>query len=289
MGVVALAAALASAAGQGGELRSGRDYVAGPWGQIHVRVFAPAAPSGSVPLLLIHKMVWSSVQFERVQPLLAAHGVRSIAVDLPGYGLSDAPTAQPSADEYTDALLAVLAHYHLARVDLLGVDTGATLAVDFAIRHPSQTRRLILDGPPLFDKATAERLLQEPKFDRAAQPNGAEFSERVRAMQAGIPAGSLSDEAIHEGVLQFFQAGPDYLFAHHAVFSFDLHAALLKVRCPTLLLDSSGSLLHQAALQAHQLRPDFKYIELPFSGMMVSFDDPASWSAAVAKFVAPAP
>ena len=37
---------------------------------------------------MLHKMVWSSVQFEKVQPLLAAQGIRSAAVDLPGYGMS---------------------------------------------------------------------------------------------------------------------------------------------------------------------------------------------------------
>lgn len=67
-----------------------RAYVDGPWGQIHLRI---AGPKHGPVVLLIHKMVWSSVEFSRVQPLLAARGVRTIAVDLPGYGLSDGPAA----------------------------------------------------------------------------------------------------------------------------------------------------------------------------------------------------
>src|ERR1700710_1551669 len=74
-----------------------RAYVDGRWGQIHVRV---AGPENGPTVVLVHKMVWSSIEFSKAQPWLAARGIRSIAVDLPGYGLSDSPDKQPSADDY---------------------------------------------------------------------------------------------------------------------------------------------------------------------------------------------
>ncbi len=80
-----------------------QDYVDGPWGQIHVRVDGPAA-SGAPTVFLIHQVVWSSAQFKNAQPQLAALGVRSIAVDLPGYGLSDGPDHVPDADAYRGSL-----------------------------------------------------------------------------------------------------------------------------------------------------------------------------------------
>lgn len=263
-----------------------REYVAGPWGQIHVRVSGRA---GDPTVILIHKMVWSSVQFEKVQPLLAAEGVRSIAVDLPGYGLSDGPELQPTADQYADALLPILTHFHLKTVSLLGVDTGATIAAAFAARYPDRVQKLILDGPPLFDPATAQKLLNEPRFDRAPQPNSAEFAKRLDSIQSSIPPGSLSDAAMHEGLLQFFLAGPNYWYGHHAVFSYDLRTTLLQVHCPTLILNSKGSLLNAAAKQVHSLRPDFSYVELEWPGMMVSFDAPDAWSAAVSGYLTKRP
>lgn len=56
-------------------------------------------------VVMLHRMTWSSVQFENVQPLLAELGVRSIAVDLSGYGMSDGPKQVPTAVQYADSLL----------------------------------------------------------------------------------------------------------------------------------------------------------------------------------------
>ncbi len=120
-----------------------RAYVNGRWGQIHVRVYGQA---GQPTLILLHKMVWSSLEFEHAQPVLARLGVRSIAVDLPGYGLSDPPPSQPTADDFADDLLPVLEAFRLKKADILGTDTGATVAVAFDKRHPDRVRHLILEG-----------------------------------------------------------------------------------------------------------------------------------------------
>lgn len=121
-----------------------RAYVDGRWGQIHVRIMGPAT---GPTVLLIHKMVWSSVEFVKAQPLLAARGIRSIAVDLPGYGLSAGPATQARAEEYADDLLPVLDHFNVKRAILLGANTGATLAAAFALCHPTRTAAVVLDGP----------------------------------------------------------------------------------------------------------------------------------------------
>jgi pimeloyl-ACP methyl ester carboxylesterase len=94
-----------------------RTYVQGRWGQIHVRV---DGPQDGLVVVLVHKMVWSSVEFSKAQPVLARRGIRSIAIDLPGYGLSDSPDAQPTADEYADALLPVFDAHKVQKAVVVG-------------------------------------------------------------------------------------------------------------------------------------------------------------------------
>jgi pimeloyl-ACP methyl ester carboxylesterase len=269
------------------DTRISRAYIDGAWGQMHVRV---AGPKDGAAVILLHKMVWSSVEFEKVQPLLAAAGIRSIAVDIPGYGLSDGPDHEPTAADYANALLPVLDYYHLAKAAFLGVDSGATIVTAFADQHPERVTRLIIDGPPLFDAATTAKLLQEPEFDRTPQPGGAEFTRRWNSVQASIAPGSLSLEAMHTGELQFFEASPSYLYGHHAIFKYDLLSALKRIKVPTALVNAKGGLQYKTALDIKQhIRPDFDYVELDWPGMMVSFDDPQPWAAAVAKLVASDP
>ena len=70
-----------------------RAYADTPYGQLHYR----HAGEGE-PLLLIHQTATSSYAYEPVMAYLAS-SCRVIAVDTPGYGMSDYPTNR----EYTAA------------------------------------------------------------------------------------------------------------------------------------------------------------------------------------------
>jgi hypothetical protein len=71
-----------------GLMRGGKGYVSTPMGQVHYRLVR--ASEGPV-LVLLHQTPWSMNQYAEVQACLAAHGVSSLAIDTPGYGLSDPP------------------------------------------------------------------------------------------------------------------------------------------------------------------------------------------------------
>jgi pimeloyl-ACP methyl ester carboxylesterase len=255
-----------------------RAYIEGPWGQIHVRI---AGPENGPTILLIHKMVWSSVEFTHVQPLLAERGIRSIAVDLPGYGLSDEPAAQPSADDYADAMIPVLDALHVHRAVVAGTDTGATIAAAFGLRHPDRTADLILEGLPIFKGKMLEDLLAEPEFDRTAKRGAATLIARWGMIDA-MGGGSLSPELMQTGILQFFGAGQHYLYGHQAIFRYDLEAALGKLRVPVMLLSYPGDQLHAQAVAAKAAHPAFTLIEIDAPRMMADFQFPQLWARAVA-------
>lgn len=117
------------------------------------RVHVIEAGEGA-PLVLIHGSGPSALLF---LPLMRRmEGVRAIAVDRPGFGLSD-PT-EPAAMSYRDAAVAwvssIIDALELGETALLGNSTGGTWALWYALAHPGRVRRLVLLGaPPLVEGA----------------------------------------------------------------------------------------------------------------------------------------
>jgi pimeloyl-ACP methyl ester carboxylesterase len=90
-------------------------------------------------------------------PLLdELHGVRAIAPDLPGVGLSD--PAELPADRYRETAVAwldrLLDTLELDATTLVGHSGGGVWALWYALAHPDRVRRLVLIGPPALPKTS---------------------------------------------------------------------------------------------------------------------------------------
>ena len=90
-------------------------------------------------------------------PLLdELHGVRAIAPDLPGVGLSD-PIDLPQ-DRYRETAVAwldrLLDTLELDATTLVGHSGGGVWALWYALAHPDRVRRLVLIGPPALPKTS---------------------------------------------------------------------------------------------------------------------------------------
>jgi haloacetate dehalogenase len=118
------------------------------------KIFARVGGSGP-PLLLLHGHPQSNVMWHRVAPELAPHFTLVIA-DLPGYGWSVAPPAQPDHAPYTKRAMATvmieimdkLGHAHFS---LAGHDRGGRVAYRLALDHPGRIERLaVLDIVPTY-------------------------------------------------------------------------------------------------------------------------------------------
>jgi pimeloyl-ACP methyl ester carboxylesterase len=103
------------------------------------------------PLVLLHGSGPTALLF---LPLLERlTGVRAIAVDRPGFGLSDASERSPEAYRAAavDSLTRILDGLGLAKTALLGNSMGGTWALWYALAHPERVSRLVLLGaPPLL-------------------------------------------------------------------------------------------------------------------------------------------
>jgi haloalkane dehalogenase len=263
-----------------------REYVDGAFGQIHVQ----HDPSAGQPVVLLHQAIMASGQFDAVFPHLIARGLRPIAIDMPGFGLSDAPPRQPVIADYARAVAPVLDALGLSRAVIAGHHTGALAATEFALAHPERVRAVVLHGAMVIsaeDRAAMIQALCEPERAFRARPEGAHFVEVAR-LRESLAAGSIAPDRITDYVIQAMQAYRQgaYGFGHAAALAYDHAEPLQRLRGPALLVTNTGDLSHPGALAARALRPDFAWAQLPGGGIDICDQDPKGWAQAIADFIA---
>ena len=96
------------------------------------------------PLLLIHGFMGSSYDFHAVMPGLAE--IRPvIAVDLPGFGLSDkSPDLDYSKQRMADVLLRFMSILEYDQYDIIGHSMGGEIALRMTLMEPQHMSRLVL-------------------------------------------------------------------------------------------------------------------------------------------------
>jgi len=265
--------------GVGALKSSTRGYVETPMGQVHYLM-----QGEGVPVLLLHQTPWFSVQFARVLPHLADRGIQAIAPDRPGYGLSDPPDEPKTMDAYADNLVHVLDALGLERVAVVGHNTGASVAVEFARRHPDRVTKLVLHGTPLYTKEEQAVRLARPHWDRWLEADGSHlkdyFAGRGRIVPSDAPL-----QGLQWSVLAFFLAGETEWYGHQAAFSYDMEAAIKELTVPTFLFAHEGDALASQTKRASDLRPDFDYKEYARAYSHIMYDDPKPWADKVADYI----
>src|SRR5262245_34907734 len=98
------------------------------------------------PVLLIHGLGGSIESWaHNIEEL--ARNFRIIAVDLPGFGLSDKPRMIYTIRLYREFITQFLKHMRLDRVSIVGSSLGGQVAAEVAINHPSIVKKLVLISP----------------------------------------------------------------------------------------------------------------------------------------------
>jgi pimeloyl-ACP methyl ester carboxylesterase len=118
------------------------------------------------PLVLLHGYPDNLQIWTALAPRLAGrHGV--ITIDWPGMGGSDAWDGGATPVHMADRLLALVDHWGLEKVTLLGMDMGGQPTLAFAARHPERTERIVVmnslvlaDEPTSWDRSPASFRLE---------------------------------------------------------------------------------------------------------------------------------
>jgi pimeloyl-ACP methyl ester carboxylesterase/DNA-binding CsgD family transcriptional regulator len=114
----------------------------GQTGRIALSDFGPA--SGQ-PVLLFHSAATGSLLDRRLVRTLQARGMRPIAVERPGFGLTDPPERDEAGTALTD-LIDVMDAFGLKKVRL-ACRGGEGVALAFGLKHPDRLERAVLINP----------------------------------------------------------------------------------------------------------------------------------------------
>lgn len=138
-------------------------------GGVSLRV-AESGDSGAPPVLLLHGWGASLYMWRDWFAPLAAAGLRAIAVDLPGHGLSDKP--DDPASYRLESVVAVLRELldveRLAPVVVVAQSMAGTVALELVLAGESRIAKLALVNPACFGRIRLQalgRLVSPPAVD----------------------------------------------------------------------------------------------------------------------------
>jgi len=260
-----------------------RSFIRIDEGLIHYRHTGPIGP-GTRPLIMLHASPASSQSQESLAKLLT--GTSLIMPDTPGNGLSSPPnTAKPDIVTYADMLDRTCVALGLTEIDLYGTHTGAHIAIEWAIAHPTRIRRLILDGVALMPEAERTEFLEHYAPPQKPDISGTQFPwawNMIRDQMIFWPhykkdaahlrqGGAFDAQTLHSLTLDLLGSLETYHQPYEAVFRHDPTTRLPLVKTPTLWLEDAASPLDtdvSAALVASM--PDAKRLHVTDLGSRAS-------------------
>lgn len=124
---------------------------------LHVELDPPTPAPGRPTALLLHGFPSNTYTFHELAPALVERGFNTVAVDLPGFGLTERPQPPDFAggfDPYTPEAQVRLVAALLAALDVdaavvVGHASGARLALELALDEPDLVTSLVLIGGTL--------------------------------------------------------------------------------------------------------------------------------------------
>jgi pimeloyl-ACP methyl ester carboxylesterase len=216
-----------------------RHYIDGPFGQMHVRM---AGKASAKPALVCFHM--SPMSGRIYTNFIAAMGEDrlAIAIDTPGFGMSDTPGSPPEIGDYARAMAVAIDALGIAGpVDLMGYHTGSMIACDVARARPDQVRRLILVSAPIFTDGEREAMktLYAPE---APQADGSHILKRWQGwlrhnQPSGLPLEDIAD-MFPDALLGRGRAW----WGHRAAFNHLPDMGLPDVRQPVMVINGEDDL-----------------------------------------------
>jgi pimeloyl-ACP methyl ester carboxylesterase len=217
-----------------------RAYAEGPSGQVH---YYDAGGSGR-PIILVHQSPTSAIDYAEVAPLFLRSGFRVLALDLPGMGMSDAPSWIPTIPDFVDALMAVLDHAEIRLADAVGHHTGAVVLTAAAERFPDRLGRLVLYGVPYMSSEALSGLWNQivpaEKASGLFTPDdqGTHLSDLFQRLAPRYGAA-----ATNRMVLSRMLAGDRLWYGHNAALTWDMRPSLHAIAHPMLFITHEGEML----------------------------------------------
>lgn len=233
-----------------------RGYADSRFGQVHYRI---AAGGQGTPILCLHQTPSSGADWLPVMEPLA-QGRTIVALDTPGYGMSDTPPAPVTIEEFAqiaDCFMADLADqgvipgggYHV-----LGFHTGSLIATELARAFPDRVQRMVLFGlaayPAELRQAKLENLLKAFPAPDASLAH----VEKLWAIIGTLSDPRMSYEDRHISMAECLRLGARMPWGYISVYRYDFLAAIVQVAHRVLVMNPQDDLWDVTRATSHLFR-----------------------------------
>jgi pimeloyl-ACP methyl ester carboxylesterase len=252
-----------------------RRFVQTRGGQVHARLVGPTH-SPKRPVVCLHMSPISGRNFE---PLLAELGRdrMAVALDLPGFGESEAPPALPTIADLAGTIAEAVEALGIATpVDFYGDHTGATVTIDLAVARPDLIKRFALNTVPFFDAAQRRERLAHAHY-QPGKPDGSHLPA-MWARTTRLTPPTLGRLAIERNLVESTRGGPWGHWGHHAVFSYVMDEVLPRITQPVLVFRPRDGLEEHTA-KALKVMKTARVQELPRDRFGFAEERPAEIAA----------
>ena len=248
--------------------------------QIHVRRADPATGPGPA-VILLHPSPQSGTFSIPMALKLAAKGFTAIAVDLPGYGLSDPLVGgypkglnhEHGLDPYLPPYVQLLDALNIDKAAFYGNATGAEISHIFAYNHPNRTAVAMLDTAGHVSDEEVNKITDGYFPDTTPRRDGGHlliYWDMVRFLSIfapwqytdkahRLPLDQPPADKIHEKLIEYLRAGTNYADAYRPAFYTAKGPLISRVKVPATLTrwEGKANIAEIDALIAYGLPANF--------------------------------
>ena len=237
------------------------------------------------PLLLVHGLGSSTLDWEQQIPQLAAH-YRVIVPDVRGHGRSDKPRERYRIAGCSADLVALSEHLNLGPAHLVGLSMGGMIGFQLAVDQPALLKSLcIVNSAPQVKLRSADDYWQW--FKRWSLMHVLSLGTIGKAL--GAKLFPKPDQAGLRQKMAERWAKNDkraYLASFNAIVGWGVEERLSRVTCPTLVISADRDYTPVALKAAYvKLLPDARLVVIDDSRHATPLDQPHRFNQTLLEFL----
>jgi len=251
---------------------------------LHYQDYNPAAEE---PIILLHGLGVTADSWQmQVSPLVEA-GFHVLVPDAPGFGSSTYPGGSMSIAGMAEPIASLMKARFSKPASVVGISMGGTLALQLALDHPEQVKRLVLVNTfARLDISKPSSWLYFASRFVLVHVLGIEAQAKFVAKRLFPGAGQeMLRQALIAQVVQADPAG--YRSAMRALARFNVLDRLSALRCPTLIVtgENDTTVPPKNQLPLVQQIPGARQVILPNAGHALSVESPEAFNRLLLSFV----
>lgn len=237
------------------------------------------------PVLLIHGLGSSTLDWELQIPALAAHH-RVVALDVRGHGRSDKPRQRYRIADFAGDVAALIEHLQLPPVHLVGISMGGMIGFQLGVDQPQLLRSLtIVNSAPEVKAEKLSDYLQIAKRWTLARllPLKTTAKALARLLFPKPEQAELRRKVEERWPRNDKRA---YLASLDAIIGWGVREHLGRITCPTLVISADRDYTPVAQKQAYvDELPDARLLVIDDSRHATPLDQPERFNRSLLAFM----